>query len=315
MDMSRVEARLLREGFSGNVQRDALLARLTTYRLGGPAALYVEPSDEADLERLAKALAHEPAPLLLIGRGSNLVISDAGWPGVAVRLGAPFSWVREGEAEGDLIAGAATPLPVLANRAARRSLHGLEFMVSIPGSVGGAVRMNAGAHGSDTSRHLATARVMRLAPFRVETRPQGSFDHSYRHSNLDEGEIVLDATFRLAPADESSIKSEMEAYRRHRAETQPGALQNAGSVFKNPSGDSAGRLIEEAGLKGFAVGGAAVSDLHANFFVASAGASAQDVWDLVAAVKARVQQHAGVDLVPEIRFVGVFPARSTEVRV
>jgi UDP-N-acetylmuramate dehydrogenase len=299
--------------FGGLVERDRPLAPLTTYRLGGPAALYVEPASAADLDALAAALGKrngEPGgiPVLALGRGSNLVISDAGWPGVVIRLpAAAWSWISEPEtSDVGVRAGASTSLPLVANWAARRGLAGAEFLVAIPGSVGGAVRMNAGAHGRAIADCLESARVFDVDRLVIHTRPAGALDLSYRRSNLSDGELVLEATLRLESAAIDEVRERMDRYRRHRSETQPGAVQNAGSVFKNPPGDHAGRLVEAAGLKGFRIGGASVSELHANFFVASNGATSQDVYDLVTSVRARVNAAFGVDLVPEIRFVGEF---------
>jgi UDP-N-acetylmuramate dehydrogenase len=293
---------------AGRVETSFPLAGLTTYRLGGPARLYVEPGSPEDLATLGSALkAHgaEGAAVLPLGRGSNLVVSDSGYDGVVIRMGSAFSWIKEwGEA--GLDAGASTSLPLLANWAARRSLSGLEFAVAIPGSVGGAVRMNAGAHGRDVADSLATATIFDLTRLELVERGAAELGFAYRRSALGSSDLVVSARWILAHAAEADVRARMESYRRHRSETQPGAVQNAGSVFKNPPGDSAGRLVEAAGLKGFRVGGAAVSDLHANFFVAAQGATAQDVFDLVGAVKARVQERFGVELEEEIRFVGTF---------
>ncbi|MDQ5816104.1 MAG: UDP-N-acetylmuramate dehydrogenase, partial [Actinomycetota bacterium] len=191
-------------------------------------------------------------------------------------------------------------------------LAGAEFMIAIPGSVGGAVRMNAGAHGGDVSKVLAAARIFSLDRLAVEDRSVGQLDYSYRSSNLSERDVVLDASFAFDAEDAAEVRNRMESFRAHRAETQPGATQNAGSVFKNPPGESAGRLVEAAGLKGFSVGGASVSQLHANFFMARDGATtAQDVYDLVHEVRARVSRAAGIELEPEIRFIGSFRQTST----
>lgn len=306
--------RRLEGSFEGRVAEGTPLARATTYRVGGPAELFVEPSSIDDVRRLSEALRAEPGsvPILPLGRGSNVVVSDAGFPGVVLRLGGAFSWVRawdrEGEAPG-LIAGSATALPQVANWAARRAMTGAEWMIAIPGSVGGAVRMNAGAHGGDMSLILDRATIFDLGAGIVEERSGDHLGYAYRRSDLKEHEVVLDARVVLSAAEESAVRRRMEAFRDHRARTQPGAVQNAGSVFKNPPGDSAGRLVEAAGLKGFRVGGARVSELHANFFIADDGASAQDVHDLVAVVRERVREGTGVSLEPEIRFVGAFEER------
>lgn len=311
-------ADVLARRLEGKVEAGAVLARFTTYRLGGPAELYVEPSGAGDLETMGRVLLTagiDPASIevLVLGRGSNMVISDRGWAGLVIRLGSGFSWMaplvewpgRPLRGDG-LAAGSSTPLPQTGNWAARRSLAGLEFTVGVPGSVGGAVRMNAGAHGQDISETLAAARVFDLTRFELEEREAADLGLSYRHSNLTERDLIVDAAFVLEPGSKEDIKARMDEWRKHRSATQPGARQNAGSTFKNPPDDSAGRLVESAGLKGFTVGGASVSRKHANFFMATEHATAQDVFDLVAAVKKRVYETSGVKLEPEIRFIGRF---------
>ena len=300
----------LRDTATGRVELDISLGGLTTYRVGGRASVLFEPASPDDLALLTPAIRDagaDPAAidLVVLGRGSNVVVSDRGFDGIVVRMAQPMSWIR-GEDGSDVSAGAATSLPLLANWAARRSLAGLEFTVGIPGSVGGGVRMNAGAHDGSISDTLATAEVYDVASGEIGQRTAGSLGLDYRHSDLTQLEIVVAARFSLRPDDPDAIRARMERYRKHRADTQPGALQNAGSTFKNPPGDSAGRLVEAAGLKGHRVGGAAVSDLHANFFIASDAASAQDVFDLVQDVRKRVLARFGVELEPEVRFVGPF---------
>lgn len=319
-------AESLTDSMTGRVGRGWPLAPLTTYRLGGPAALYVEPAGARDLELLGAALRAAgleagAVPVLPLGRGSNLVVSDDGIPGVVIRLGARAAWIESwapsleapsgtlaepGPGPPGLRAGAATALPQLANWAARRGLEGMEFAVAIPGSVGGGLRMNAGAYGREIGECVTEVRVFSLDRLVLEERRRTELGFAYRRSNLSEHDLVVDADFLLAPGDTAAIRKRMDEFRRHRASTQPGAAQNAGSVFRNPPGDSAGRLIEAAGLKGFSRGGVAVSSLHANFFVAGPGARAQDVRDLVEHVRATVRAASGVDLVPEIRFVGAF---------
>lgn len=301
-------AALLAPRITGVVGSDVLLAPHTTYRLGGTAALYIEPADVDDLAALGEVITDtaEPVPVLVLGRGSNLVISDAGWPGVVVKLGAAFSYVQASESGSGLRAGGATPLPLLANWAARRGLAGMEFAIAIPGSVGGAVRMDAGAHGREIRDCLVAVDVWDLARGDRSTLLPDDLDFDYRSSNLTDDQLVVAASFGLERGEPSEVRARMESYRRHRAETQPGAAQNAGSVFRNPPGDHAGRLVEAAGLKGFTVGGARVSELHANFFIAEDGATAQDVYELVGRVIDKVRDTHGVELVPEIRFVGAF---------
>jgi UDP-N-acetylmuramate dehydrogenase len=315
MNLGQVADRL-RERSRARVETKFDLARYTTYRLGGPAALYFEPVSADDLEALGQTLSDEARgdprpPILILGRGSNLVISDSGFPGVVIRMGNAFSWLKT-LGEHGVVSGSSTTLPQLANWAARRSLTGMEFTVSIPGSVGGAVRMNAGAHGSDISDHVTSVTLFNLDDLALR-RPQATaLGFAYRRSSLSEKDLVLDASFELEPGDPGAIRARMDDYRKHRATTQPGAVQNAGSVFKNPEGDSAGRLVEASGLKGFRVGGASVSELHANFVMAGQGATAQDVFDLVEVVRRKVLELSGVALEPEIRFVGSFEDRQAE---
>lgn len=301
--LGRVLVRL-RDELGDRVETDVPLSRHTTYRVGGPAAVFVAIEDAPQLEALASALGDDQIDLLPLGRGSNLVVSDRGFPGVVIQLGPRFASL-EGEGT-ELIAGGAAPLPQVANRAARRGLAGMEFAIAIPGSVGGGVRMNAGAHGGQVADHLTSARIFDLQERRIEERAADDLGFAYRRSNLTDRHLVLEARWDLPTDDPTAIKDRTEANRRHRSETQPGAVQNAGSVFKNPPGDHAGRLVEAAGLKGFRVGGARVSELHANFFIAGEGATAQDVFELVRAVRARVARVSGIELETEIRFVGAF---------
>lgn len=295
----------LRARLRGRVAERVSLAALTTYRLGGPAALLVEPAGEGDLVVLAAELAGEMLPVLPLGRGSNVVVSDAGFCGVVVRFGGAFSSLRH-LGEGVVVAEAGVSLPVLANFSARRGLSGAEFCIGVPGSVGGAVRMNAGAHGREVKDSLVSVRLVRLGSPEAEEVDAAALSLGYRSSALSERDWIVAARFGLEPGDPARVRATVDAYRAQRAATQPPPVMNAGSTFKNPPGDHAGRLIEAAGLKGFAVGGARVSEVHANFFVTEPGARAQDVYDLVAEVRARVAERFGVELEPEVRFIGDF---------
>jgi UDP-N-acetylmuramate dehydrogenase len=305
MNWDRLAERLA-AGSESKVERDRVLARLTTYRLGGPARVFVQPASKSDLELHARALSEAPdVPVLVLGRGSNLVISDRGFDGVVIHLGNTFGWIEE-EPGAKVRAGGGAAMPQVANHAARRGLSGIEWMIAIPGSIGGGVRMNAGAHGGDMSKVLESALVWDLGRGLVSSWSLDEFGYSYRRSSLGDEHLVVEATLALEALDPAEVRSRMDAYRRHRSETQPPAAQNAGSVFKNPAGDSAGRLVETAGLKGFRVGGVSVSEIHANFFVAGTGATSQDVYDLVAEVRGQVMARSGIELEPEIRFVGLF---------
>jgi UDP-N-acetylmuramate dehydrogenase len=283
-------------------QRDVPLGRLTTYRVGGPAALFVEASSVDDLWRVAEAVAASDLPTLVVGKGSNLLVADAGFPGVAVILGAAFT---ELAVDGtDVEAGGAVALPVAARRTVRWGLTGFEWAVGVPGSVGGAVRMNAGGHGSDMAASLIDARIVDLGRRGSDTIiPAADLELGYRRSAIAPQHVVVAATLELRPGDRAAGEREIADIVAWRRANQPGG-QNAGSVFTNPPADSAGRLIDAAGCKGLRLGSAEVSSKHANFFQADAGGSADDVRALMEVVRHRVREHSGVDLHPETRLVG-----------
>ena len=292
----------LEQVLPGRVERDVPAAGFTTYRLGGPIAVLVRVASVGEL--LAVASVGDLPPVMVVGRGSNLLVADAGFPGVVIVLEGEFT---ELDINGDaVVAGGAVSLPVLARRAAAAGRTGIEFYVGIPGSVGGAVRMNAGGHGEETSRVLERAWLVDLAAgadARETERTPADLDYSYRHSNIPSTAIVTRAAFRTTPDDPVACEGRLDDIVRWRREHQPGGA-NAGSVFRNPPDDSAGRLIEAAGAKGLRVGGAVVSEKHANFIQAEPGATATDVRNLVAAVQQRVADAFGVALETEIHFVG-----------
>lgn len=290
---------------AARLREDVPLAPLTTYRFGGPARYLVEAETEEDLLAAARLAAEEHLPLFVLGRGSNVVVSDRGFAGVVIRPGAGFAG-RTIHGDGVVSAGAALALPVLARETARAGWGGLEFFVGIPGSVGGAVRMNAGCHGSDTAARLMEARIVSLRSGRVAERTPADLDLSYRHSNLSDDDMVVSARFRVDPVDPETSEARIREITRWRRETQPGGTLNAGSVFKNPPGDAAGRIIDSLGLKGLRIGAVEVSMRHANFFVAHAGATAAEVHGLVEEVRRRVLEATGIPLEPELRFLGEF---------
>jgi UDP-N-acetylmuramate dehydrogenase len=297
----------LERALPGRVARDLAVAELSTYRLGGPVAVTVRVVREADLEPVAAAVARHRPPVLVIGRGSNLLVADSGFVGLGVVLGGDLESLTlpaPGDA-GAVQAGGAVPLPVLARRSAAAGWGGLEFFVGIPGTVGGAVRMNAGGHGRETADVILTARTCDLMTGRgtVTERSASDLDLGYRHSVIGPAEVVTGATFRVERGDPAACEAQVADVVRWRREHQPGGA-NAGSVFRNPPGDSAGRLIDAAGCKGLRVGGAHVSEKHANFFQADAGATASDVHQLVLTVRDRVEAATGIRLVPELQMVG-----------
>lgn len=290
---------------SGRVAYREPLAPFTSFRVGGPAGVLVEPRDEKDLEVTGSVVARLGLDVLILGRGSNVLIGDDGFPGVVIRLGKGFEWIRPA-GESGVEAGGGANLPQVANWARRRSLAGMEFSVAIPATVGGGVAMNAGAHGSSLSDVLESARVCYLAEGRTEEVAVQDLQMTYRKTAVGAGSLVCSARFRLAPGEPGEIAAKMERYRVHRTETQPAEAPNAGSTFRNPPGHSAGGLIEASGLKGHRIGGAEVSPKHANFFFARPGAKAQDVFDLMVFVQAAVEQQHGVRLLPEVRVIGFF---------
>ena len=284
---------------------DAPLGTRTTYRVGGRAAVLVEVRDPADLGRVHAAVAASGLPTLVVGKGSNLLVADAGFPGVAVVLGPAFEAV--GIRGTDVVAGGGAALPVLARRTAAAGLRGLEWAVGVPGSVGGGVRMNAGGHGSDIAATLRSIRTFDLRSGHHGEVAAAALALGYRSSAVPGSTVVVEATFGLRPGDADEAGAEVAAIVRWRREHQPGG-QNAGSVFTNPPGDAAGRLVEAAGCRGLRLGSAQVSDKHANFIQADPGGSADDVVALMDLVVARVAAACGVDLHHEVRLVG-FPDR------
>jgi UDP-N-acetylmuramate dehydrogenase len=306
-DLAQALERLL----PGRVTRDQAVADLTTYRLGGPAAIVVRVAVLDELRAVAEALP-EDTPVLVVGRGSNLLVADDGFAGLAVVLTGTFEQLSVDVAAATVDAGAAVPLPVVARQAAAAGIGGLEFLVGIPGSVGGAVRMNAGGHGASTDEVLDRAWVVGLrgdARGVPEERSVSQLGLGYRRSNIDSSDVVTRAVLRGTPDTPDACARRLDEVVGWRREHQPGGA-NAGSVFRNPPDDAAGRLIDVAGCKGLRVGGAFVSPKHANFFQADRGATADDVHRLVDAVRRRVADHTGVWLEPELHMVGFEPAGS-----
>ena len=293
---------ILRAACGDRVRTHFRLAPLTSFRIGGPAALYLEPESDADLVAAGEAVRETGIPFVVLGKGSNVLVADAGFAGLVLRLGRGYRWAaREGDR---LTAGGAMPLPALAGVALSHSLAGLEFGVAIPATLGGAVRMNAGAHGHELAEVLETVEVFELiagAPRRIAAADAGL---SYRRSELPADAVVVGSTVALEPGERSGIRALMDEARDWRRRTQPLAEPNCGSVFKNPPDDHAARLIEEAGGKALTVGGASVSAKHANFIVASEGASAADVVELIRSIQEVVEASSGIRLEPEVHLVG-----------
>jgi UDP-N-acetylmuramate dehydrogenase len=289
--------------------RDEPLARFTTMRVGGPADLFATVHNAHELRALVRFARNRGLPHTILGRGSDLVIADAGIRGLVIQVRAEGSRT-DGER---YTAEAGVQMARAATETQRAGLTGLEFGLAIPGTVGGAVWANAGAHEADVAAVLESARVL-AADGSESVVPAAELGLSYRDSRFkrtgtgttDDGprDVVVDATFRLEPADPETIKARLDDIRRWRQAHQPLGLPSAGSVFRNPDGDSAGRLIETAGLKGLRMGGAVVSEKHANFIVNDQKGTAADVRRLAEHVRAEVLARHGVDLRFEIEFVG-----------
>jgi UDP-N-acetylmuramate dehydrogenase len=297
-------AAILQASVGDRLRTDFPLAPLTTFRIGGPAALYLEPESDTDLLAAGRAIAAAQIPVLILGKGSNVLVADAGFPGLVLRLGRAFRWsARDGDV---LTAGASMPLPALAGIALRHGLHGLEFGVAIPATTGGAVWMNAGAHGHELAEVVETVELFRLREGASVALTAAQARFAYRRSSMGDDSVVVGVRVRLSPGPTDEIRAAMDEAREWRRATQPLAEPNCGSVFTNPDGDHAARLIEAAGAKGRRVGGAWVSPKHANFIVAGPDASAADVVRLIEEVRSIVADTSGIRLETEVRMVGPF---------
>ena len=293
---------ILRDACGDRVRADVPMAPLTTFRIGGPAAIFFEPDSTEDLRAVAEAVARTGVAVAIVGKGSNVLVADEGFDGVVLRLGRGFRWsARAGDT---VTAGAAMPLPALAGVAQQHGLAGLGFGVAIPASLGGAVRMNAGAHDGQMADVVSTVDIFELGSDRTRTLGADEVGFAYRSTALPSGAVVVAAALHLRPGDPAEIRASMDAARTWRRDTQPLAEPNCGSVFTNPPGEHAAALIDAAGLKGAAIGGASVSTKHANFIVKASGATAADVRALIDLVRAGVSRASGIDLQTEVRTIG-----------
>ena len=277
------------------------LAKHTYFGIGGEATAYIEISTVSELAALAHFHRRWDVPIAVIGRGSNLLVSDTGFKGIGVRL---IGELAKLEVDGDVVlVGAGLSLPRLSKTVSRRGLSGVEFALGIPGSVGGALIMNAGAWGSSFGDVVRNVTVMTDMGDLVElTHAEANFE--YRHSGLDTYFCVTGATLTLEPGDIDAITERMQTFYKQKVETQPFAEENAGCMFKNPPGDSAGRLIDISGLKGYRIGGAEVSTVHGNFILNIDGATAADVLNLVAYIQQHVREKTGISLQTEVKRLG-----------
>ena len=285
------------------VKQDADMAEYTSFRAGGKAAVLVEPDSVSSLRDILRFLHREKHEHFVLGNGTNVLFKDGGYDGVVVRIGKPFEHIRT---EGvRLICGSGALLASVSKEALAKGLTGLEFASGIPGSVGGAVFMNAGAYGGEIKDVLVSARMISRDGEKEYTLSAEELDLSYRHSILHEtGDIVVEAEFELAEGDREAIKAEMAELTKKRNAKQPVQYPSAGSTFKRPEGYFAGKLIQDAGCKGLQVGGAQVSELHSGFVINKGGATASDILQLMEIVQAKVLNDFGVMLEPEVRIIG-----------
>lgn len=290
---------------AGCVRENVTLAPYTTMRTGGPAALFAEPRNAQQLAHVHQWAQEKGLPLLILGNGSNLLIADSGFDGLVIHLGRALSEVSV--FANTLTAQAGASLATAARAAAQASLTGLEFAAGIPGSIGGAVCMNAGAYGGEIAQVIVSARV--LTPEGVRMVSKDELSLGYRSSAvMQNGWVVLEATFELAPGSPDEIKATMADLAARRREKQPLQYPSCGSFFKRPVGYYAGALIEQAGLKGYRVGDAQVSEMHAGFVINRGHATSSEIYRLMQEVQRRVQAQFGVTLEPEVRLIGHFEA-------
>ena len=277
------------------------LAKHTYFGIGGEAAAYIEIRTVSELAALARFHKQWDVPIAVIGRGSNLLVSDTGFKGIGVRL---IGELAKLEVDGNLVSvGAGLSLPRLSKTMSRRGLSGMEFALGIPGSVGGALIMNAGAWGSSFGEVVTDVTIMNSVGELVNlTHAEANFE--YRHSGLDTYFCVTGATLKLEQGDVDTITERMQAFYKQKVETQPFAEENAGCMFKNPPGDSAGRLIDITGLKGYRIGGAEVSTVHGNFILNIDNATAADVLNLVVYIQQQVREKTGISLQTEVKRLG-----------
>lgn len=296
----------LQDIFAGCTQRPLLpaepMTKHTSFHIGGPAELMAQPQSEAELQSLLLKAAEAAVPVTLVGNGSNLLVRDKGIRGLVIKLG---SMLRDIKVSGNMLTfGSGVSLAQASKKAAELGLSGMEFAVGIPGSIGGAVYMNAGAYDGEMSKVVKSVRVMDAAG-EVSELSAGELDFGYRHSALQgSSKIVTSVTVELAAGDKQAIAEKMADFSNRRITKQPLELPSAGSMFKRPPGYFAGTLIDQTGLKGYTVGGAQVSTKHAGFVVNIGGATAADVLQLISDVQAKVFAAHGVHLEPEVLVLG-----------
>lgn len=285
------------------VEEDVPMAQYTSFKAGGNARMMITPQSIEELKAALRILTEENCPHMVLGNGSNVLVKDSGYDGAIVRIGSAFDHVRQ---EGDkLICGSGTLMSVVAKAAVSAGLAGFEFASGIPGSIGGAVFMNAGAYDGEISNILDRARIVSKDGKREFYMTAEGLQMGYRHTLLHEtGDVVAEVELKLAQGDREEIKAKIADFTQRRNSKQPVNFPSAGSFFKRPEGYFAGKLIQDAGLKGVSVGGAQVSELHSGFIINKGGATATDILQLMEIVQARVMDEFGVKLETEVRIIG-----------
>jgi UDP-N-acetylmuramate dehydrogenase len=287
----------------GEVKKNELLSRHTTLKIGGPADLFIEPTSIANLEKTMQLIRESGVKWTAIGRGSNLLVSDKGIEGAVIKLGNDLNHLELNGTE--LTVGAGYSIVALSVTISKKGLSGFEFASGIPGSIGGAVYMNAGAHGSDISKILTEAHIL-FEDGTLEWLTNEEMEFSYRSSILQKKRpgVVIEAKFQLIEGEKEDIIAVMQKNKDYRRETQPYDAPCAGSIFRNPLPHYAGQLVEEAGLKGYKIGGAQVSEMHGNFIVNAGNATAEDVLQLIEFIKKTIFNKSQIQMETEVEIIG-----------
>ncbi len=304
MDIEAIYYELAKSLPAESIQRDVAMSSQTSFKIGGPADLFVTPNDKVQLQKAIQACRKMEVPYYIMGNGSNLLVSDKGYRGVIIQI---YRQMNHIEIDGTTVrTGAGILLSTLAKRVLDAGLTGLEFASGIPGTVGGALYMNAGAYGGEMKDVLVEATIVDHEG-NIRVMPAEALQLGYRTSTLQNtGDTIVEAVFKLSEGDRSMILEQMRDLDERRRTKQPLEFPSAGSTFKRPTGYYAGKLIMDAGLAGYSIGDATVSTKHCGFVVNNGNASCQDVLDLIEHIKTTVKARFGVDMEPEVRIIGEF---------
>ncbi len=305
IDFLEIKQKLIKKGVpAGDIKLGEPLSQYTSFKVGGPADLFIEPGSVEELKLALTLLREMGISTFILGKGTNLLVSDLGIRGAVIRVGEKIAEISiEGES---VIAEAGCLLSILSKTVAREGLTGIEFASGIPGTLGGGLAMNAGAYDGELSCFVEWVEVLD-ENLEIRRLCRDEMDFAYRHSCLEEkGYIALKCGMKLQPGEKDEIDGKMNDFAERRRTKQPLTLPSAGSTFKRPAGSFAGKLIEEAGLRGYRHGGASVSELHCGFVVTDGESSATEIYELIQFIKAKVQEHSGVLLEPEVKMVGEF---------